>query len=41
MTNPDNDYKYLATIVGKAKCFSGDAILEKHFAFPTMVAKYL
>ncbi len=29
MTNPDNDYKYLATIVGKAKCFSGDAILEK------------
>jgi curli production assembly/transport component CsgG len=29
VTNPGSDYKDLVTIVGKAKCFSGDAILEK------------
>ena len=27
--NPDEDYKDLATIVGKAQCFSGDAIIEQ------------
>ena len=27
--NPDEDYKDLATIVGKAQCFSGDAIIEE------------
>ena len=29
LTNPDVDYKDLVTIVGKAKCFSGDSIIEK------------
>jgi len=29
LTNPDADYKDLVTIVGKAKCFSGDSIIEK------------
>jgi len=27
--NPEQDYKDLQTVVSKAKCFSGDAILEK------------
>ena len=27
--NPDEDYKDLATIIGKAQCFSGDAIIEE------------
>ena len=27
--NPEEDYKDLASIVGKAKCFSNDAIIEK------------
>jgi len=27
--NPEEDYKDLQTVVSKAKCFSGDAILEK------------
>ena len=27
--NPDEDYKDLATIIGKAKCFSGDAVIEE------------
>ena len=27
--NPESDYKDLQTVVSKAKCFSGDAILEK------------
>mgnify|MGYP003310034013 CR=1 FL=1 len=29
VTNPDGDYKDLTTIIGKAECFSGDAIIEK------------
>ena len=29
VTNPDGDYKDLSTIIGKAECFSGDAIIEK------------
>jgi curli production assembly/transport component CsgG len=29
MTNPDGDYKDLVTIIRKAECFSGSAILEK------------
>ena len=29
VTNPDGDYKDLVTIVQKAECFSGDAIIEK------------
>ena len=29
VTNPDSDYKDLVTIVQKAECFSGDAIIEK------------
>ena len=29
LTNPDADYKDLVTIAGKAKCFSGDSIIEK------------
>mgnify|MGYP000848524678 CR=1 FL=1 len=29
VTNPEGDYKDVVTIVGKAKCFSGDAIIEK------------
>ena len=28
-TNPDADYKDLVTIVQKAECFSGEAIIEK------------
>ena len=27
--NPDEDYKDLVTIVGQAKCFSGDAVVEQ------------
>ena len=27
--NPDEDYKDLSTIIGKAKCFSGDAVVEQ------------
>ena len=27
--NPDEDYKDLVTIIGKAQCFSGDAIIEQ------------
>ena len=29
LTNPDGDYKDLVTIAGKAKCFSGDSIIEQ------------
>ena len=29
MTNPDGDYKDLVTIIGKAECFSGDAVIEQ------------
>ena len=29
MTNPDSDYKDLSTIIGKAQCFSGDAIINE------------
>ena len=29
MSNPDGDYKDLTTIIRKAECFSGNAILEK------------
>ncbi len=29
LTNPEGDYKDLVTIVGEAKCFSGNAITEK------------
>ena len=29
MTNPDGDYKDLTTIIRKAECFSGAAVLEK------------
>ena len=29
LTNPQGDYKDLVTIVGEAKCFSGDSIIEK------------
>ena len=29
VTNPDGDYKDLTTIIGKAECFSGAAVLEK------------
>ena len=29
VTNPDGDYKDVVTIIGKAECFSGDAIIEK------------
>ena len=29
VTNPDGDYQYISTIVQKAECFSGNAILEK------------
>ena len=29
LTNPQQDYKDLVTIVGEAKCFSGDSIIEK------------
>ena len=29
VTNPDGDYKDVVTIIGKAQCFSGDAIIEK------------
>ena len=29
ITNPDGDYKDLVTIVGKAQCFSGDAIINQ------------
>ena len=29
VTNPDGDYKDLTTIIRKAECFSGDAVLEK------------
>lgn len=29
MTNPDGDYEYINTIIRKAECFSGSAILEK------------
>ena len=28
VTNPDGDYKDVVTIIGKAQCFSGDAIVE-------------
>ena len=27
--NPDEDYKDVVTIIGKAKCFSGDAVVEQ------------
>jgi len=27
--NPDEDYKDVVTIIGKAKCFSGEAVIEK------------
>ena len=27
--NPEEDYKDLATVIGKAKCFSGDAVIEQ------------
>ena len=27
--NPDEDYKDIVTIIGKAKCFSGDAVIEQ------------
>ena len=27
--NPDEDYKDLVTIIGKAQCFSGDAVIEE------------
>ena len=27
--NPDEDYKDLVTVIGKAKCFSGDAVVEQ------------
>lgn len=27
--NPDEDYKDLVTIIGKAQCFSGDAVIEQ------------
>ena len=27
--NPEEDYKDLVTVIGKAKCFSGEAVLEK------------
>ena len=27
--NPDEDYKDLVTVIGKAKCFSGDAVIEQ------------
>jgi curli production assembly/transport component CsgG len=27
--NPEEDYKDLVTVVGKAKCFSGDAVVEQ------------
>ena len=29
VTNPDGDYKDLVTIIGKAECFSGGAIIEQ------------
>ena len=29
MTNPDSDYKDLSTIIGKAQCFSGEAIINE------------
>lgn len=29
VTNPNGDYKDLATIVSEAKCFSGDSVIEK------------
>ena len=29
VTNPEGDYKDVVSIVGKAKCFSGDAIIEQ------------
>ena len=29
MTNRDGDYKDLVTIIGKAECFSGDAVIEQ------------
>jgi len=29
LTNPQGDYKDLVTIVGEAKCFSGESIIEK------------
>ena len=29
LTNPQKDYKDLVTIVGEAKCFSGESIIEK------------
>ena len=29
LTNPDGDYKDVVTIVGKAECFSGDAVIEE------------
>jgi len=29
VTNPDGDYKDVVTIIGKAQCFSGDAIIEE------------
>ena len=28
LTNPDEDYKDVVTIIGKAQCFSGDAIIN-------------
>jgi len=29
VTNPDGDYKDVVTIIGKAECFSGDAVIEQ------------
>ena len=29
LTNPDGDYKDVVTIIGKAECFSGDAVIEQ------------
>lgn len=29
VTNPDGDYKDVVTIIGKAQCFSGDAIINE------------
>ena len=29
LSNPDGDYKDVVTIIGKAECFSGDAVIEE------------
>ncbi len=29
LSNPDGDYKDVVTIIGKAECFSGDAVIEQ------------